>query len=714
MGSNKICMKALKHYRTCNLCEAMCGLEITHENGEILSIKGDKNDPLSKGHICPKALALKDVYEDSNRLKKPVIRKGDHWEEISWKKAIDTVTSRITEVQKNYGQSSVGIYNGNPVVHNSGTILSVPSFFRELRTKNRYSATSVDQLPHQYMAYLMFGHQLMLPIPDIDRTEYVIIMGANPLVSNGSLLTAPNMKKRLQKIQERDGKVVNIDPRFTETSAKCDHHIFIRPGTDVFLLLAFVHVLFDEGLVKLGRLADHVTGLKELEELTIDYSPQQVANITGIEAQIVTTLVREFCQKDRAVLYGRMGVCTQEFGGLSMWLVNVVNILTGNFDEPGGAMFTTPAIDVKPFATKGHINKWSSRVRKLPEFANELPVASLAEDILQEGDGQIKGMIINSGNPVLSTPNGAQLREAFKSLDFMVSIDIYINETSSLANIILPPATGLEVDHYDIVFHSLAIRNTTKYSEALYKPANGMKYDWQIFKALKWSYLKKAGRYGLKKMLSSLIDPFVTPKRLIAAGLKRGPYKHLNMNRLKKEPHGIDLGELKSQLPNGLYTSNKKINLLPSEIKNDLGRAREKFKNYLPKPGSFMLIGRRQLRTCNSWLHNSNRMLKNNECTLYIHPKNADEIGLNETGMASVKSRVGCVTLPFERTSEIMEGTVSIPHGWGHFGDIKMDVATTNPGISINELTDDQFIDQLTGNAALNGIQVEVAPVLEG
>lgn len=706
-------MKAQKHFRTCNLCEAMCGLEIVHDNGEILSIKGDKNDPLSEGHICPKALALKDVYEDPNRLKKPVIKESGEWKEVSWKKAIDTVTSRIAEVQKSYGQSSVGIYNGNPVVHNSGTILSAPSFFRELRTKNRYSATSVDQLPHQYMAYLMFGHQLMLPIPDIDRTDFVIIMGANPLVSNGSLLTAPNMKRRLQKIQERGGKIVNIDPRYTETSAKCDQHVFIRPGTDVFLLLAMVHVLFDEGLTKTGRLSDHIDGLVELEELVRDYSPENVSAITGIEASTLTSLTREFCQNDRAVVYGRMGVCTQEFGGLSMWLVNVVNILTGNFDEPGGAMFTTPALDVKPFATKGHINKWSSRVRKLPEFANELPVSTLAEDILQEGDGQIKGMIINSGNPVLSTPNGAQLREAFKSLDFMVSIDIYINETSSLANIILPPATGLEVDHYDIVFHSLAVRNTAKYSEALYKPAKGMKYDWQIFKALKWSYLKKTGRYGLKSRLNALIDPWVTPRKLIAAGLKRGPYKNLNLKRLKSEPHGVDLGELKSQLPKGLYTKNQKIHLFPSEIKNDLSRAKERLTTYIAAPGTLLLIGRRQLRTCNSWLHNSHRMLKNNSCTLYIHPKNADDIGLSESGVVKVKSKVGHVSLPFERTSEIMEGTVSIPHGWGHIGEIKMDVATTNPGVSINDLTDDQFIDQLTGNAALNGLQVRVEPIDE-
>lgn len=375
-------------------------------------------------------------------------------------------------------------------------------------------------------------------------------------------------------------------------------------------------------------------------------------------------------------------------------------------------MFTSPAIDIKPVSTKGHIGKWSSRVREAPEFANELPVATLAEDILVPGKGQIKAMIINAGNPILSTPNGTQLKTAFESLDFLVSIDIYINETSSLADIILPPATGLEVDHYDIVFHSLAVRNTSKYSQALYKPVKGAKYDWQIFKGLKKAYLKKKGNYGIKKRLYGLIDDLITPERMLSQALKKGNWsKEINISKLKKSPHGIDLGPLASQLPEGLYTKDKKINLVPDEVKNDLKRLNKKLNQKTNKLGKLHLIGRRQLRTCNSWLHNNERMLKSNSCTAMIHPKDANKAGLNGSNMVRIKSRVGTIEIPYKLTENIMEGTVSVPHGWGHFGGIRLNVASSNPGVSINNLTDDNFIDQLTGNAALNGVEVEIERV---
>lgn len=702
-------MKTQKHYRTCNLCEAMCGLEITHREKEIISIKGDKDDPFSLGHICPKALALKDIYEDKDRLKKPVKKTADGWQEITWNEAYEIVAGKIVEIQTKSGSSSVGIYNGNPVVHNSGTMLSAPSFFRALKTKNKYSATSVDQLPHQFMAYLMFGHQLKIPVPDIDRTDFLLIIGANPLISNGSLLSAPDMKGRLRAIQHRRGKIVNVDPRFTETSAKSDQHIYIKPGTDAFFLLGLAHVIFDEGLIQHNRLTDHIKALDEFEKISKGFSPEKVEGITGIGPDVIRQVAREFTSHKKSVIYGRMGACTQEFGGLAMWLVNALNIVTGNFDEPGGAMFASPAVDIKPITTKGHIGRWSSRVRKAPEFANELPVATLAEDILETGEGQIRAMIINAGNPILSTPNGTQLKTAFESLDFLVSIDIYINETSSLADIILPPATGLEVDHYDIVFHSLAVRNTAKYSQALFKLEKGAKYDWQIFKGLKKAYLKKKGNYGIKKRLYSLIDDFITPERMLSQALKKGNWSDIiNLSKLKKNPHGIDLGSLTSQLPEGLYTEDKKINLVPNELKIDLNRLEEKLSLKQKQDTKLQLIGRRQLRTCNSWLHNSERMLKSNSCTAMIHPKDAIKAGLNGSNIVRIKSRVGTIDIPYELTENIVEGTLSVPHGWGHLGDIHLAVASSNPGASINDLTDDQFMDQLTGNAALNGVEVEI------
>lgn len=700
------------HYRTCNLCEAMCGLEIEYEHDKVLTIKGDKQDPFSEGHICPKAMALKDIYEDKDRLKKPLKKTPDGWKEISWTQAIDEVTENLAKIGNKYGTDAVGIYSGNPNVHNSGTILSAPGFLRALKTKNRFSATSVDQLPHQFVAYLMFGHQSQLPIPDIDRTDYLVILGANPIISNGSLLSAPNIKKRLQRIQERGGKIINIDPRFTETSSKSDQHIYIRPGSDVFLMLGMLHVLFNEGLIDLGRFKNDIYGLDQVKSLAGEYSPESVAEITGISSSTIKTLTRDFASKEKAVLYGRMGACTQEFGGMSMWLVSVINILTGNFDEAGGYMFTSPAIDFKPTSSRGHVNRWSSRVRGLPEVGGELPASTMAEEILTEGEGQIKAMIINAGNPVLSTPNGIQLEKAFESLEFMVSIDIYLNETSKLANIILPPATGLEVELYDLVFHTLSVRNTSKYSEALFKPEKGAKFDWEIFRALRKAYLSKVGAYSIGKRIESISESFVKPEKMIDILLKKGAYgDQLSIDYLKENPHGIDLGALKSQMPEALYNVDKKINLFPREISNDQERVKQKLEDFIIEDSEFLLIGRRQLRTCNTWLHNSQRLIKNNPCNLLIHPLDAESLKLIGNTEIKVKSRVGEILIPFETTENIMRGTVSLPHGWGHKGAIQMDIAKSSPGVSINDLTDETFIDELTGNAALNGVPVTLEAV---
>ncbi|MEP2025096.1 MAG: molybdopterin-dependent oxidoreductase [Reichenbachiella sp.] len=695
------------HYRTCNLCEAMCGLAIEHDGKEVISIKGDVDDEFSKGHICPKALALKDIYEDPNRLKKPVKRTENGWVEISWAAAIREVANGLADTRKTYGSDAVGVYSGNPNVHNSGALLSAPEFLKELRTKNRFSATSVDQLPHQFMAYLMYGHQLQIPIPDIDRTDLLIILGANPIISNGSLLSAPNIKKRLKNIQDGGGQIVNIDPRYTETSAKSDQHLFIRPGSDVFMLLSMLHILFEENLVKLGRFEKHLKGYEEIRQVANAYAPENTATITGIDSKVLIDLTRQFAYTEKAVLYGRMGVCTQEFGGMCMWLVNVINILTGHFDEPGGYMFTTPAIDLKPQISRGHVAKWKSRVRGLPEVGGELPSSVMAEEILTPGEGQIKAMVISAGNPVLSTPNGIQLEKAFESLDFMVSIDIYINETSKLANIILPTATGLETELYDIIFHTLAVRNTSKYSPALFSKSNGAKYDWEVFRALRVAYLKSMNKLSLAKRIKIGISHLFSPEKMLDILLKRGPYKNgLSIKKLKKNPHGIDLGALKSQMPESLYHKDKKIDLFPSEIKVDLHRVKQKLDSF--QPDDFLLIGRRQLRTCNSWLHNSQRLLKNNSCHLFLHPKDAEKLGLNGNSTVKVSSKVGQVVVPFETTEEIMQGVVSLPHGWGHKGNIKLDIASTSPGTNINELTDDNFVDQLTGNAAINGVPVSL------
>lgn len=689
-----------KHYRTCNLCEAVCGIEIEHENGEILSIKGDKDDPFSRGHICPKALALKDIYVDKNRLKSPVKRFGEDWREISWENAFAEIAEKIDKIQTKYGRNAVAVYQGNPSVHNFGTLLNSGLLLKSLRTQNNFSATSVDQLPHHFAAWTMLGHPLLMPIPDLDRTDFFLIFGANPLASNGSLMTAPDVINRLNDIKKRGGKIVLLDPRRTETARVADEHHFIKPASDVYFLLALIHILFAENLVNLGKLAEFTDGVEVLREISKDYSPENAEVKTGISASEIKRIALEFADAKTAVCYGRMGVSVQKFGSLCHWLINSVNILTGNFDRAGGAMFTRPAFDILQTAKGENVfNRWQSRVRKLPEFISELPVSALAEEILTSGEGQIKALFTSCGNPVLSTPNGAHLENALAKLDFMVSIDIYINETTRHANIILPPATGLETSHYDVIFNTFAVRNTAKYSAPLFEKSENAKYDWEIFQELAYHLS------GKNETLKS-----VPPEAKLDLGLKFGHYK-LSLEELQKNPHGIDLGELQPCLPERLFTENKRINLAPELLVNDLQRLKDDATETDDFP--FALIGRRHLRDNNSWLHNSEMLTKGkNRCTVLINSADAENLGLQNNQFVKVSSRVGSVEIPCEITENIARGVVSIPHGYGHGRKgVKLDTAQVHAGVSLNDLTDDAAIDELTGNAAFSNTKVRLETV---
>jgi anaerobic selenocysteine-containing dehydrogenase len=690
-----------KHYRNCNLCEAICGIEITHENGKILKIEGDKLDPFSRGHICPKAVALQDIYEDKNRLRKPVKKGANGWEEISWDEAFDTVADRILDVQNRFGRDSIAVYQGNPSVHNLGTMLNQRELLKSLKTKNNYSATSVDQLPHHFASWTMLGHQFLIPIPDIDRTDFFLILGGNPLASNGSLMTAPDIINRLESIKKRGGKIVLIDPRKTETARVASEHFFIKPATDAFLLLAIINTLFAEDLVNLGKLVEFTDGVEVLPEISSKWTAEKAAELTGISAVEIRRLAREFAVAKSAVCYGRMGLSTQKFGGLCQWLINCLNILTGNFDRPGGAMFTAPALDLLQTSKGGEIfNRWRSRVRKLPEFMSELPVAALAEEILTDGEGQIKALVTSCGNPVLSTPNGSQLDKALQNLEFMVSIDFYLNETTRHASIILPPVSNLESSHFDIIFNTFAVRNTAKYSEALFEKGVGTKHDWEIFQELVW---RLDGKNGELKP-----EP---PEVKLNLGLMFGKYQ-LSIEKLKENPHGIDLGELQESLPNRLFTTDKRINLAPDILVKDLDRLKKSANISEEKEFPFRLIGRRHLRDDNSWLHNSERLMKGkNRCTVWINSADANELNIENNQVVKVSSRVGTVEIPCEITENIARGVVSIPHGYGHGRQgANLDIANNYGGVSLNDLTDEMEIDELTGNAALNGVRVKIEP----
>lgn len=702
-----------KHFSTCTLCEAMCGIEVTTEERQIVSIVGDKKNPFSEGHVCPKAMALKDLYDDPERIKLPLEKTATGWQTISWDEAFDKVAEKLVDIQQQFGDNAIGLYLGNPNAHNMGSILFGPYFYRALKTHNRYSATSVDQLPHHIVSRQLFGHQSQIPIPDIDHTQYFLIIGGNPLASNGSIMTVPHVKRRLKAIQAREGKVVVIDPKKSETADISSEHYFIKPGTDVLLLLAMLNTVFAKGLAKPGKLSEMASELMNVEAFVKDYSGARVAPLIGMSEQQITHIVTEFCAASSAVCYGRMGASVQAFGTLTQYLIMLFNMLSGNLDKPGGMMFTQPAADTLPHSGRGSIAQYHSRVRKLPAFAGEYPVSTLAEEITTEGVGQIRAMVIGAGNPVLTTPNGQQLDDAFAGLDFMVAVDFYLTETSRHADIILPPVTALERDHYDVVFHNFAVRNSTKYSPAVFSPEKDSLTDWQI-------YLSLAQRIDALRGLPTekYQDLWAKePKGVVDDLLKTSEYRHegqrLSIDLLLQNPHGIDLGPLRSNLPDAIFHADKKIDLRFDYFMADLPRVDQQFFSEEAKTKyNLLLIGRRHLKTNNSWLHNSPRMVKGtnkglSRCTAQLHPEDAQQHQLSEGQMITVRSRVGEISLPVEITDKIMPGVISIPHGWGHNkAGSKWSVAQEHAGVNVNELTDEMVLDELSGNAVLNGVPV--------
>ncbi len=718
------------HHRTCTLCEAMCGIEIKLDGNEILSIKGDKLDTFSQGHICPKAVALKDLYLDPDRLKQPLMKTTKGWEEISWSKALEESAKQLGTIQRQYGRDAVGAYLGNPTVHNLQSMVFGSGFFRQLRTKNRFSATSVDQLPHHVAALLMFGHHFLLPIPDIERTDFMVIMGANPVVSNGSIMSVPNVKKRLKAVQQRGGKLVTIDPRFTETSKIADQHLYIKPGSDALLLIGMIQYLITKNWVNFGHLNDHISEFERLKATFSGWSDELISSNTGIDTAHIEELVDEFCHAKSAVLYARIGVSTHEFGSIVNWLVNLFNLLTGNMDRKGGAMFTQPAIDMvgrkKPKEKK--FARYFSRVSQYPETAGELPVVALAEEILTPGKGQIKALITAAGNPCLSIPNNTKMDEALESLDFMLSIDYFLNETTRHADIILPPPSPLERSHYDLVFNHLAVRNVAKYSPKLFNKPKGSLSEGEIYTTLSYLMAPSGLLSKAKAWLTMKTLNFLKSEGIIDSRLKKGIYgdkkytsnRGLSINMLKQHPHGIDLGPLVSCFPERILTPNGKINLAPDELIEDMKRLKKKYaqtnnRAQTQRDYPFSLIGRRDSRTCNSWMHNCYRLVKGKQvCLAYINTQDAIEIGIQSGQTIRVSSRVGEIRLAAQRCDDIMPGVISIPHGWGHDrSDTRLSIAKSHAGVSINQLTDDKFVDSLSGNAAFNGVAVAIQIAVE-
>jgi anaerobic selenocysteine-containing dehydrogenase len=686
-------------YRACHLCEAICGLEFKLRGDEIVSIRGDDKDPFSRGHICPKAVAIKDIHDDSNRVRAPMKREGDQWREIGWDEAFALAGEKIAAITATHGDDAVGMYIGNPSVHNSGTLFNVPVVARALKTKNIFSATSVDQLPQQLVSYFMFGHQFMIPIPDIDRTQFMLILGGNPIASNGSMMTVPDVAKRLQAIKDRGGKVVVIDPRRTETADIASEHHFIRPGTDASLLMAIVNTMVAE---KKTRIAwpERLNGLDEALRAIAHVTPDRAATVTGIEAATIRRIAAEFADAPSAVCYGRLGATLQSFGTLNQWLVQLINLITGNLDREGGALPTTPLFPMTgPGTRPGQYAKTKSRVSGLPSFSGELPSAAMAEEMLTPGEGQIRGMVTVCGNPVLSTPNGRQLDRAFESLEFMVAVDIFINETTRRADLILPPASSIKHTHYDNVFNAFAVRNVARINPPLWPRDENERYDWEI--------LGELGR-AIATRLNREPMPARSTESIVEAVLaKTGG---MNAGELAAHPHGIDLGALKPSLYERLETLDRKIACAPAPVLSDIERFNRDVLDAKPVP--ITLIGRRHVRSNNSWMHFSHRLVKGKpRHQLLMHPADMAARRITDGGMVEVKSRTGSLRIEVQASDTMMPGVASLPHGWGHDRPgTRLGEAHANPGASFNDVADERRVDAVSGNAALNGTPVDISP----
>lgn len=699
-------MSKTLHYRACHLCEAICGLAIETESDEggvprIRSIKGDPQDSFSRGHVCPKAVALQDIQDDPDRLRQPLRRVGSEWQPIGWDEAFALVASRLGEIRERHGNDAVAVYQGNPSVHNYGLMTHSNYFLGLLKTRNRFSATSVDQLPHHLVSQQMYGHGLLIPIPDIDHTDFMLVLGGNPLASNGSIMTVPDVEKRLKALKARGGRLVVVDPRRSETAAIADRHLFIRPGQDAALLLGILNTLFEENLGRPTPLP--VDGLERVREAVAVFDAESMSVRCGVPAESIRQLARDFAAAERAVCYGRMGVSTQAFGTLCQWLVQLINLVTGNLDRVGGALCTSPALDLVASTSGGHFDRWRSRVSGLPEYGGELPVAALAEEILGEGEGQVRALVTVAGNPVLSTPNGRRLEQALDGLEFMLSIDLYINETTRYADLILPPTAPLEHDHYDTTFNVFAVRNVTRFNEAVLPRPEGALHDWEIFVGLARAF---AARNGLE------LKPTLEPQQMIDLGLRAGAYgdrseHRLSLATLREHPHGIDLGPLRPNLAPRLKTASQRIQAAPPLFVDDLQRFAAQ---PLPASDQLLLIGRRHVRSNNSWMHNYHRLVKGKpRHQLLMHPRDLEGRGLVDGQRVRVRSRVGSVEVEVAASSEMMPGVVSLPHGWGHARPgVQLAIARAQAGASANDLTDERHLDLLSGNAALNGLPVEV------
>ncbi len=738
------------HIRTCHLCEAMCGLELhleaadpnddgQHDSQTVALIRGNKDDVWSKGYLCPKGTALGALHFDPDRLRAPLVKNeaGEHVE-VSWDEAFARAEELFAGVIAEHGKESITAYIGNPTAHNYslGRYVGLLLGLSGLSEMPIYSAGTVDQWPKNVTCWTMYGQPWRIPAPDLPRTNFAVVQGANPQASQGSLLACADVLGHLDVISER-GKVVVIDPRRTKTAARADEWVPIRPGTDAALQLAVVHVLFAEGLTDLGHLADKVRNLDVVERIAADFPPERVAEVCGVPADQITTLAREFAAADRAVWYARIGTCNQEFGTLASWLPDVICALTGNLDAEGGLMWATPIAPSISLMDRGkpiEFGTTKSRVRGAPEVMRQYPVSCLAEEIDTPGEGQLHGLITVAGNPVISAPESARLDAALADIDVMVSIDNALNETTRHADVIFPGLSPLEQPHYDELLWSWAVRSAGKWSPPLFPPED-RPGEWEVLirvgamvagipqadvdiEAFDTGFFSAmCEMHGVDSAVALAESPEPGPVRLNDLAVRCGPFGDrygenpdgLTLQHFMDEPNGIDMGPMVPRIDEIVLHADGKVDLAPEYVVADVPRLAERLER--PNDG-LVLTSRRHLRSNNSWMHNVRTLVKGKDrCTLLIHPDDAERTGVADGALAQVSSEAGSIEVPVEVSDEMMPGVVSLPHGWGHDKPgTRQSVAREHAGVNNNLLAPGHFVDVPSGNAAVNGIPVEVAP----
>jgi anaerobic selenocysteine-containing dehydrogenase len=701
-------MGAVRHF-TCNLCEALCGLRVTVDGGRVLDVRADPDDVHARGHICPKGPALRDLHEDPDRLRAPVRRTAAGFEPIAWDDALDLCARRLRAVQRRHGRDAVGLYIGNPTVHGHRASLGSQALAAAIRTKNRFDPNSQDSAPRLFACMTMYGDVTAIPVPDVDRTSFLLVLGANPAATNGSMMSLGDARGRLRGIRARAGRIVVVDPRRTETAALADAHHFIRPGGDAALLLAILAVLFAEARVDAARVREVATGLDELRAVAARFPPERVAPAVGIDAAAIRALARDLAAADGAVVYGRLGTCQNELGPIASWLIEAVNVVTGNFDRPGGVLFATPAADVGALARlvlRGGHGRFRSRVRGLPELLGAIPSAAMAEEMETPGDGRVRAFVCFAGNPVLSTPGGARLARALAGLDFMVAIDPYVNETSRHAHVVLPPAHVFEVGNYELVPLGLAVRNVAKYSPPILDRPPDARDDWEITSEL-------AARLALPSRLARTAARLARdlPERLVDLLLRAGPYR-LSLDALRAAPHGLDLGPLVPSRRARVRTPDARVRLAPEVFLREVPRVDRWIEDAASPPGgdALRLVGRRHLRSNNSWMHNLRSLAKGpDRAQILMHPDDAARRALAHGARVRVTSRAGEVVATLAVTDDMRPGVVSLPHGYGHADAAPtLRVAGALAGPNVNALTDETTVEPLVGASILSGLVVTV------